>query len=147
MKIAVTATQANLDGPVDPRFGRCSYFLVVDTDTMEFEAVENPHIAVGGGAGIQSGQMIADLGVSSVLTGNCGPNAHRTLDAAGVGVVTGCVGTVRKVVDQFNKGELQPSRGPSVDSHFGVGGGGRGMGPGGGGGRGRGGRGPGGGPS
>ena len=83
MKIAITATGLTLDANLDPRFGRCAYFLVVDTNTMEFEAVENPNVALGGGAGIQSAQLMAAKDVKFVLTGNCGPNAHETLSAAG----------------------------------------------------------------
>ena len=84
MKIAVTAERPSLDANLDPRFGRCAYFLIVDTDDYSFQAIENPSIALGGGAGIQSAQMIADQGVQAVITGNCGPNAHKVLSAAGL---------------------------------------------------------------
>lgn len=130
MNIAVTATEASLEANVDPRFGRCPYFLIVDTDTMEYQAVENPNVALGGGAGIQSAQLIAQQGVQFVLTGNCGPNAHQTLSAAGVGVIIGCNGMISDVVEQFKAGQLHTADQPNVDSKFGVGGG-RGMGGGG----------------
>ncbi|MBN1554098.1 MAG: NifB/NifX family molybdenum-iron cluster-binding protein [Phycisphaerae bacterium] len=144
MKIAVTATEPSLDAKVEPRFGRCPYFLIVDSDTLEFEAVENPNVMLGGGAGIQSAQMIAQKGATHVLTGNCGPNAHQTLSAAGIRVMIGCSGVIRDVVEQFKNGQLQAADQPNVDSKFGVGGGmggggGRGMGGGGGMGRGMGG--------
>jgi predicted Fe-Mo cluster-binding NifX family protein len=150
MRIAITASGPTLDANVDPRFGRCAYFLIVDTDTLEFEAVENPNIALGQGAGIQSAQLIATKGAESVLTGNCGPNAYETLSAAGIEVVPGCSGAVREVVERFKAGQLRPAREPSVASHSGMadpssalGGppgpvGGAGMGPGSGGGRGMG---------
>ena len=72
MKIAVTAAQAELDAQIDPRFGRCPWFMIIDTETLEFEAVENPNLALGGGTGIQSAGMMADKGVTCVLAGNCG---------------------------------------------------------------------------
>ena len=75
MKIAVTSTGPTLDDSVEARFGRCAYFLVVDTDTMQCEPIENPNIALGGGAGIQSAQLMSEKGVTTVLTGHCGPNA------------------------------------------------------------------------
>lgn len=123
MKIAVTSTGPTLDDQVEARFGRCPYFLVVDTDSMQFEAVENPNISLGGGAGIQSAQMMAESGVSYVLTGNCGPNAFQVFGQVGVQVVVGVSGPVRKAVEDFKSGKLTSATGPSVQSHFGVGGG------------------------
>jgi predicted Fe-Mo cluster-binding NifX family protein len=121
MKIAVTATGPSLDGPVDPRFGRCPYFLIVETDDLGFEPAENPNVALGGGAGIQSAQLMHEKGVRFVLTGNCGPNAHQTLAAAGIEVIVGCSGRVRDVVEQFKAGRLSAADGPNVASRFGTG--------------------------
>ena len=120
MKIAITATGASLEAQVDPRFGRCPYFLIIDTDTMNFEAIENPNLALGGGAGIQSGQLMAEKDIQFVLTGNCGPNAHRALSAAGIQIVVGCSGVVREVVEQFKAGGLNAAGAPNVASHFGM---------------------------
>ena len=86
MKVAVSASGPDLDATIDPRFGRCAYFVIVDTDDMNFEAFDNDNIALGGGAGIQSAQFVASKGANVVLTGNCGPNAVQTLSAAGVEV-------------------------------------------------------------
>jgi len=128
MKIAVTATGPTLDDQVETRFGRCAYFLIIDTDSLAFEAIENPNTALGGGAGIQSAQLLANNDVSTVLTGNCGPNAFQTFGAAGIQVVTGVSGPVRQAVEQFKSGDLAASSAANVQSHFGMGGGGRGMG-------------------
>jgi predicted Fe-Mo cluster-binding NifX family protein len=135
MKVVVTATEPALDAELDPRFGRCAFFVVVETDDMSFEAIENSNAALGGGAGIQSAQAMADRGVKTVLTGNCGPNAHQTLSAAGIDVIVGCAGTVKETVERFKAGGLKAADQPSVGGHFGMGGGrgmGRGMGRGGG---------------
>jgi predicted Fe-Mo cluster-binding NifX family protein len=128
MKIAVTSTGPTIDDQVEARFGRAPYFLVVDPETMAVEPLENPNIALGGGAGIQSAQMLAEKGVQAILTGNCGPNAFQTFGAAGIQVITGITGPVRKAVERFKAGELFPTSNPSVQSHFGIG---RGMGIGG----------------
>lgn len=139
MKIAISATGPSLDAEVDPRFGRCQHFIIVDPQTMQFEALENPNIAASGGAGISTGQMIADRGVEVVLTGNCGPNAYQTLSAAGIQVITGVSGRIKDAVKAYKAGKLQPSAQPSVVSHYGMGSGmGSGMGTGRGMGRGRG---------
>lgn len=122
MKIAVTATEPSLDASVDPRFGRCAYFVIVDAEQGTFEALENTNAALGGGAGIQSGQMIAAAGAQVVLTGNCGPNAVSTLSAAGIQIVPGCSGTVREVVEQYKSGQLQAVGEATVPAHSGTGG-------------------------
>ncbi len=141
MKIGISATGPDLEAQVEPRFGRCPYFLIVDPQSLDFEALENPSTASMGGAGIQSAQLMSDKGVSTVLTGNCGPNAFRTFEAANIQVVTGVSGPVRQAVEQFQSGALNPSGSANVDSHSGMGGGsgrGRGLGIGGGGGSGMG---------
>lgn len=129
MKIAVSSAGQTLDDSVEARFGRCAYFLVIDPDTLEFEPIQNPNIALGHGAGIQSAQLLANKGVTVVLTGNCGPNAFLTLGAAGIQVITGVTGQVREAVRMYKSGRMTSASGPSVEGHFGTGvGGGRGMG-------------------
>ena len=121
MRIAVSAKESSLDTTVDPRFGRCPYFLIVETDDSSFEAIENQNAALGGGAGIQSAQLMAEKGVKVVLTGNCGPNAYQTLSAAGIQVVVGCSGSIKEVIESFNAGAYSAADQPSVASHFGTG--------------------------
>jgi len=121
MKVAVTSTGPTLDAEVDPRFGRCAFFVIVETDDMSFEAVENANSALGGGAGIQSAQLVAGKGARTVLTGNCGPNAHQTLGAAGIEVIVGSSGTVRRMVERFKSGGLRAASSPNVASHSGMG--------------------------
>lgn len=55
MKICISSTGDNLDSGLDSRFGRCEFFIFVDPETMDFEAVKNPYINAFGGAGIQTG--------------------------------------------------------------------------------------------
>ena len=120
MKIAVTSTGPTLDDNVEARFGRCPYFLIIDTDTMQYEAIENPNIALGGGAGIQSAQLMSEKGVTAVLTGNCGPNAFNVFGQAGIQVIVGVNGPVRNAVEQFKTGAFSSASQPNVASHFGV---------------------------
>ena len=58
MKLAVSAMGSNLEAQIDPRFGRCRYFVIVDPDTMEFETINNSGASSGGGAGIAAAQQI-----------------------------------------------------------------------------------------
>jgi predicted Fe-Mo cluster-binding NifX family protein len=120
MKICVTSEGSSLDSKVDPRFGRCQHFIIVDTDTLEFEEIENPNIESMGGAGIQSAQLVASKKIKAVLTGNVGPNAFQTLQAAGIEIFTGASGTVKEAIEKYKKGEFKAVSGPSVGSHAGM---------------------------
>ena len=139
MKIAISSTGPTLDAEVDPRFGRCQYFIVADTETMEFEALDNASAMSSGGAGISAAQMIAGKGVGAVLTGNCGPNAYQVLSPAGIKVITGVSGKVKDAIEGYRAGRFKETSQPNVPDHFGMGAGpGRGGGSGRGGGRGMG---------
>jgi len=120
MKIAVTSTGPSLDAPVDPRFGRAQYILVVDLESMAVEPIENPSVQASGGAGVQTAQMVAATGAAAVLTGNVGPNAYHALSAGGMKVYIGVAGAVRQAIEAYSRGELQEATEPSVGSHFGV---------------------------
>jgi len=120
MKIAITSTGKTLDCQVDQRFGRTAYFIAVDTETMDFSVIENESAAAAGGAGISSGKVVIDAGAEAVLTGNCGPNAERTLTAAGIKLYTGVTGTVAEAIELFKSGKLPQAAGPSVQEHFGM---------------------------
>ena len=121
MRICVTASGNSLDVPVEPRFGRCPYFIFVDSETMAFEAVPNMAMNAMGGAGIQAAQLIASKGAKVLITGNVGPNAFQALVAAGIRIITGAYGTVREVVEKFKRGELRETGSPTVGGHYGRG--------------------------
>jgi predicted Fe-Mo cluster-binding NifX family protein len=111
MKVAVTATGETLDSPVDQQFGRAQYFLIVNTDDDSFEVLDNSANATAwGGAGVQSGQNVADMGVEWVLTGSVGPRAFSVLDAAGVKIGRGASGTVREAIARLKEGGFEPMR-------------------------------------
>ncbi len=120
MKVAVSSSGTNLDSQIDPRFGRCAYFIILNTDDMSFETFDNEAIALGGGAGIQSSQFVVSKGAEAVITGNVGPNAVHTLSAAGVKIFTGQTGSIREAVERYKKGDIKPQRSPNVDNHYGM---------------------------
>jgi predicted Fe-Mo cluster-binding NifX family protein len=101
MKVAVSSSGTNLDSQIDPRFGRCAYFIIVNTEDMSFEAFDNEGMALGGGAGIQSSQFVVSKGAEAIITGNVGPNAVQTLSAAGVEIFLGQTGSVREAVERY----------------------------------------------
>lgn len=120
MKICITSEGKTLDANIDPRFGRCRYFIIVDTDTMEFQAIDNASIQASGGAGIQSGQLMASNQVKAVLTGNVGPNAFQTLQAAGIEIFTGVSGTVSEALKKYKEGAFKKTQGPTVTAKKGM---------------------------
>ena len=154
MKIAVSSIGDDLKSKIDPRFGRCTYFLIINPEDMSFEVFDNQSANQSSGAGIQAAQFIADKGVMAVITGHVGPNASKTLSAAGIKVYSDQQGTIEDVLQNFKNGHLSPEKTANVDGPtnrgIGVGsqgggrirpgqGGGRGMGQGGGRGMGQGG--------
>ncbi len=121
MKIAVTAQDGGLDAKIDPRFGRAACFVVVDPETMEFEVVDNKqNLQAVSGAGVQAAQIVAEHGASAVLTGNCGPNAFRTLKAADIKVFAGASGTVKEAITAYKSGSLTAAGDANVDAHSGT---------------------------
>lgn len=128
MKIAVSSTGTNLDAPVDLRFGRTQYFIIVETETMKYEVIQNPYISASGGAGIQAAQMIGNHGVQAVISGVLGPNAYQTLRAIGIPMYQTSGGSISEVIQTFQSGLLNQIAQPGP-AHAGLGG--RGMGRGG----------------
>jgi len=119
MKIAVTSKGVDLDSQVDPRFGRATYILIVDSETFEFEVLDNTeNVNAFKGAGIQAASMVSDKGAEVLLTGFCGPNAYRTLNAAKIKVANDVSGTVSDAVKSFNEGKLPLSDGANVEGHW-----------------------------
>ena len=121
MKIAISSVGETLDSQVDQRFGRCRYFLIVDSDTMDSEVIPNAAAGAMGGAGIQAAQSIVNKGIKAVITGNIGPNAFQTLSSAGIEIAAGASGTVREAVEKYNRGEFRNTKSPTVRSHSGMG--------------------------
>ncbi|MBN2443880.1 MAG: NifB/NifX family molybdenum-iron cluster-binding protein [Spirochaetales bacterium] len=123
MKICITSQGNNLTSLVDPKFGRCAFFIIVNPETLEFEAISNNNASSGGGAGIQSGQLASEKDVKAVLTGNVGPNAFQTLKAAKIDIITGVSGTISEAIENYNNGKYKTITEATVDSHFGMKGG------------------------
>jgi predicted Fe-Mo cluster-binding NifX family protein len=119
MKLAITAEADKLISQIDLRFGRAKYLIVVDTDTGDFKAHDNSvNLNATQGAGIQTGSNIANLGVEAVITGNVGPNAFRTLNAAGVKIFLADKQTVQEAIDSFKAGKLKEVNKANVEGHW-----------------------------
>jgi len=145
MKIAISAAGQNLESSIDERFGRCRYFIILETDDMSYEVIENANADLSTSAGIQSASLVASKGAEAVITGSCGPKAMQVFAATTIKMILGQHGMIKEVVEKFKRGKLSPSTRENVSEKSGVaqpasapgvqqpgmGGGGRGMGGGG----------------
>lgn len=119
MKIAVTSKGRDLEAEIDPRFGRAAYIIVVDTDSLDFEVLDNSeNVNAFKGAGIQAATRMSDSGVNALMTGFCGPNAFRVLKAANIDVASNVSGTVRGAVDAFVEGKVQFAEAANIEGHW-----------------------------
>ena len=129
MKIAVSATEGTIDSQVDPRFGRCGYYIFIDTESGDVEVQENRARISGSGAGIQAAQFIVEQGADGVISGHLGPNAYQVLNAAGLKLYQASGLSVQEAVDALKAGTLTELGDATGPSHMGLGRGtGRGMG-------------------
>ena len=119
MKLSITSQGEKPADAVDLRFGRARYLIVVNTETGDCAAHDNAvNLNAAQGAGIQTARNAAELGVEAVITGNVGPNAFKTLNAAGIKIYLAGQQTVQDAVELFKKGELKEVSGANVEGHW-----------------------------
>lgn len=106
MKVAIPAQSASLDAQTSEVFGRAPTLILVDTDTLTVEALENPAMTQGGGAGTSAAQFVLSRGAEAILAGTVGPNALEVFNAAGVPVYQTPACTVRQAIDMFKSSRL-----------------------------------------
>lgn len=120
MKVVVTSIGGGMDSQIDPRFGRATTFVLVDTETGEIQSIDNSNGASAAqGAGIQAAETVSRLGAERLVTGHCGPKAFRALQAAGIDVYTGASGTIAEAIEQLKSGNLDLLTAPDVGGHWG----------------------------
>ncbi len=97
MKVCITAKGNTLDSEVDPRFGRCQFFLIIETDTLEFNIINN-NGGASSGAGVHAAQLMVDNKVAAALSGAFGPKASAVLEAANIEMITNITGIVEEAI-------------------------------------------------
>jgi len=107
MKIAISANKNTIEAQFSQRFGRCDFFILIDSETRAWEAFPNPAASARGGAGPQAVQFIADKGSEAIISGRYGPSAFSALEAAGLQAYIAEDGTVNEVLEKFLAGELE----------------------------------------
>ncbi len=114
MKVAICSQGEGLSSPVDSRFGRCNYLVLVDTGSGGVESVPNPASGSEHGAGVASVQYLCTKEVQAVLAQNVGPNAYRALTSSGIQVYAPAGKTVGEAMEEFKKGLSTVHRGATV---------------------------------
>jgi predicted Fe-Mo cluster-binding NifX family protein len=113
MKIAITAGEPGLETTLEPRFGRCDYFLIVDTESQKWESMQNPAAEAMGGAGPQAAQFLADQDVEAVISGEFGPNAYSALEAAGIRMFRAQIEGTSALMKKFKADQLEHISAPT----------------------------------
>ncbi len=142
MKVAISSSGEGLESPVDPRFGRCPFFIIAEVEDKKIKnskAIKNTAMLQGGGAGITAAQIVGNEGADAVIAVNYGPRAFGVLSELNIEMYQGTQGSVKENVQQLIEGKLKKieiATGPmGMGPKPGMGQGqgtGRGMGPGGG---------------
>lgn len=118
MKIAISSDSNTLD-QVEPRFGRAAYFIIYDLESDTFTSVENRQaIESSGGAGIQAAQNIINAGATALITGHCGPNAFKALQAANIDVYVNVSGSMAQAIEDFKNQKLEKAQQADVSGHW-----------------------------
>lgn len=130
MKIAITASGPDRDADIDPRFGRCPWFALIDSESGAAETLANPFVDAVGGSGTQAAQWLLDHGAQTLVTGRCGPKATAVLEDAGIRIIEGASGKVREAVERLGKFEARPPSAPVPPGRWPGGGPGMGRGAG-----------------
>jgi len=122
MKICICTTGPDLNSRVSTVFGRCPYFLIVDSESKEFKAVSNPALQSGRGAGVRASQLVVSEGAMVVICGNFGPNAFSVLQMSGIKIYPEVFDlTAEQAINKYNKGELKEIKVSTTPDHFGLG--------------------------
>jgi predicted Fe-Mo cluster-binding NifX family protein len=118
MKIILTTSSPDLNSDIDPRFGRGANFLVVDAETLAWQAHPNPGVSASGGAGSLAAQFVAKEKAQAVISGDFGPNAYEALEAGGVAMyLFGKSRTALDAIQRFKAGQLERVTGPTGRGH------------------------------
>lgn len=118
-KIAISCEAPSLDAMVDSRFGRAAGFIIVDSETLAFEYLDNGQSQIlAQGAGIQAAEIVARSGAKVLLTGYVGPKAFEALNAAGIAIGQDLDQmTVRAAIEQYERGDLKMASEPNRRGH------------------------------
>ncbi|AKB76893.1 hypothetical protein MSHOH_0410 [Methanosarcina horonobensis HB-1 = JCM 15518] len=120
MKICISACGKDPDSEVDPQFGRCNYFVIIDPDAGSVTSIKNPGSEASSGAGIRAAEAVAGAGIDTLLTGSVGPNSFSVLFEAGIEIYSGIRNTVSFALREYQSGKLPILKSPNVSNYNGM---------------------------
>ncbi len=123
MKIAISANSDDLNGQVNPVFGRCPGFLIVETEGSEIKShsfVSNTAMNAVHGAGTAAAQAVINQGVQAVISGNLGPNAFSIIQQAGIKFYPGFGLSIKEAIEKVASGQLKEQGSASTGANYGL---------------------------
>ncbi|MBN2733475.1 MAG: NifB/NifX family molybdenum-iron cluster-binding protein [Methanomicrobiaceae archaeon] len=104
MKICITSKEESPESRVEKSFGRTPFIAVYDTESKEFNFIENTNRNLAGGVGPKTAQMVINCGAKILITGMIGENAKNVIDAAEIRIITvSDEKTIKEAVSDFEK--------------------------------------------
>lgn len=119
LKIAISAKGPGLEANLDSRFGRAKWIVIYDTESKEFESVDNAeNYNAPQGAGIKTAAMVVDKGCSAVISGHLGPKAFDVIKRSDIKVYYKEGGSVKEAIEDFENGKLTQSNQANIQGHW-----------------------------
>lgn len=79
MKLAIALKENEYNSSVDERFGRAPFFIIIDSDTKEFEIIENEAKDEATGAGLKAVKNLLKHEIDIIIAGEIGPKAGELI--------------------------------------------------------------------
>ncbi len=102
MRVIVISEGESLDSYVADDFGHAPFFLLVDSDTLDYHVIVNEYKDSEQGAGFAVADAIVSMGnVDAVITGGIGMHGMKILKDGGIDVSYDEEGTVEQCVTDY----------------------------------------------
>ena len=103
MKVAISADGNTAQAHVDSRFGRCACFAIYDTETRQLDFIKNTAKDAEEGAGPAAVGLVANQGVSKIVSGEFGFKIKSMLTDLNIQMVMMKESkTIAEIVDLLN---------------------------------------------
>jgi len=104
MKIAISSQSNSIESNVDPRFGRCPFFAIYDTESSNLEFLVNPGKAAEGGAGPVATSFVANQKAEKVFSGAFGAKIKSLFDELKIQmIVVPTETTIKDIIEKLKK--------------------------------------------
>ena len=108
MKIAIALEENNYSSQTDRRFGRAAYFILINTETNDYEIIENEAKDEATGAGLKAVKTLVNLGVNEIIVGEIGPKAAVLINEFEIPVYKmGDFKTVDEILKNYRDNKLE----------------------------------------